>query len=305
MNAFLWTALMFLIPVVALAEETITVAVIDTGIDTEHPALRKALWTNPGEMGRDNRGREKATNGIDDDGNGYVDDVHGWNFATGTPRLQDDHGHGTHIAGIITGRSSAVRVMTLKYYDPDGKPSEQIRNTVNAINYAVKMGAKIINYSGGGISPSYSEQEAILRAEAKGILFIAAAGNERSNSDIHPYFPADYGLSNIISVTALDPQQQLLPTSNYGVRTVDLAAPGENILSTLPSGTYGRMSGTSQATAMVTGTAAWLMAHDQGLRTPAQVLQRMVKEGSPQANLQGKTRYGVRLRTETAPLAAN
>lgn len=305
MNTFLMAALMALTPASAFAEETITVAVIDTGLDLHHPAFKKALWVNRGETGVDLRGRDKSTNGIDDDGNGYIDDVNGWNFAGANPKLNDDHGHGTHIAGIITTKSTAIRLMTLKYYDPVGKPSEQIRNSVNAIDYAVKMGARIINYSGGGISPSFAEQQAILRAEAQGILFVAAAGNERSNSDLHPYFPADYGLSNIISVTALDPQQQLLPTSNYGIRSVDLAAPGENILSTLPSGLYGRMSGTSQATAFVTGMAGWLMSQDKNLRTPAQVLQKLVQDGQPQANLQGKTRYGVRLRTETSPLAAN
>lgn len=248
----------------------IIVAIIDTGIDERHEDLKSNLWVNPGETGLDKNGKDKATNGIDDDGNGYVDDVHGWNFVSNNNKLDDNHGHGSHIAGIvgaeagngkgIIGIAPDVSLMILKYYDPTVTNSDNLKNTIKAINYAVKMGARIINYSGGGIEYSQEEHDAVKVAENNGVLFIAAAGNEKSNSDQYHYYPADYKLSNIISVTALDPNSKVLNTSNYGIETVDLAAPGQNILSTLPGNTYGFLTGTSQATAFVTGAAVLIMA---------------------------------------------
>lgn len=256
---------------VSQGSRKVVVAVIDTGADIKHEDLANNFWTNPGETGKDAQGRDKATNGIDDDGNGFVDDVHGWNFVSNNPDLTDNHGHGTHIAGIIgaeagngkgiAGIAPKVSLMILKYYDPKVPSTDNLRNTVNAIKYAVKMHANIINYSGGGTEFSQEEHDAIEEARKQGILFVAAAGNERSNSDKHKYYPADYGLSNIISVTAIDPSTEVLSSSNYGTETVDIAAPGQNILSTLPNSSYGYMTGTSQATAFVTGAAVLVMAH--------------------------------------------
>lgn len=249
---------------------SIVVAVIDTGVDLKHEDLVGNLWTNPGESGLDSRGRDKRKNGVDDDNNGFVDDVHGWNFITGTPDLTDNHGHGTHISGIIGARADngvgisgvapEVQLMTLKYYDPKVPGADNLGNTIKAIRYAVQMGADIINYSGGGLEFSQAEFDAVQLAQSKGILFVAAAGNERSNSDVHRYYPADYDLDNIISVTAIDPKKKVLSSSNYGVKTVHLAAPGQNILSTLPGSTYGFMTGTSQATGFVTGAAVVVKA---------------------------------------------
>lgn len=251
----------------------IVVAVIDTGIDIQHEDIKNNLWKNPGETGTDSKGRNKETNGIDDDGNGFIDDLHGWNFVSSNNKLTDNHGHGTHIAGIIgaeagngtgiSGISPEVSLMVLKYYDPKVPQTDNLKNTVAAIRYAVKMGAQIINYSGGGTEYSKEEFDVIAEAQKKGILFVAAAGNERSNSDKFHYYPADYELSNIISVTAVDPSVQVLASSNYGIKTVHLAAPGQNILSLLPNNSYGYMTGTSQATAFVTGAAALVMAHKQ------------------------------------------
>ncbi len=277
----------------------IIVAIIDTGIDVKHEDLADNLWNNPGETGKDAQGRDKANNGIDDDNNGFVDDVHGWNFVSNNAKLDDNHGHGTHIAGIIgaeagngkgiIGISPEVSLMVLKYYDPKVPTADNLKNTVASIKYAVKMGAHIINYSGGGTEFSQEEHDAVAEAEKKGILFVAAAGNERSNSDQHHYYPADYKLKNIISVTAIDPATQVLSSSNYGVDTVDIAAPGQNILSCLPGNSYGYMTGTSQATAFVTGAAALVMAHKQNFKAE-EVKRYILSTGDAQTQLASKTR---------------
>ncbi|MBS1970663.1 MAG: S8 family serine peptidase [Bdellovibrionales bacterium] len=267
----------------------ILVAVIDTGLDTHHQVLRENLWTNPGETGVDASGRDKASNGVDDDGNGFIDDVHGWNFAGNNNDLSDNHGHGTHVAGIIESVAPKTGIMVLKYYDPNASGEDNLTNTVKAIRYAIKMKAKIINYSGGGTTKYPDEELAIREAQQKGILIVAAAGNERTNSDINGFYPADYGLPNIISVTAVDENRKILPSSNFGVSTVDIAAPGKNIVSTLPGGKFGTMTGTSQATAFVTGTAVLLMA--QGYKTPESIIQQITSTGSDNSFLVGKTKY--------------
>ncbi len=277
----------------------IVVAVIDTGIDVKHEDLSKNLWRNPGESGLDANGKDKATNGIDDDKNGFVDDVHGWNFVSNNNKLDDNHGHGTHIAGIIgaeagngkgiIGIAPEVSLMILKYYDPKVAGTDNLKNTVAAIRYAVAKGAHIINYSGGGTEFSQEEHDAIAEADRKGVLFVAAAGNEKSNSDQHHYYPADYKLKNIISVTAIDPSTEVLASSNYGVETVDIAAPGQNILSCLPNNAYGYMTGTSQATAFVTGAAALVMAHKQSFDSQ-DTKKYILATGDAQAQLASKTR---------------
>jgi thermitase len=275
----------------------IVVAVIDTGADVDHPDLKDNIWINPGESGRDDLGRDKASNGIDDDGNGFVDDIHGWNFVFDNDNLQDNHGHGTHIAGIIgatgqeklTGVAPHVSLMILKYFDPRKPQQNPLEATIKAIHYAIENGAQIINYSGGGTAPSAAEYAALQEAAAKGILVVAAAGNEHTNSDQNKYYPADYGLANIMSVTAINPHTKVLATSNYGESTVDIAAPGEDIYSTLPDGAYGSMTGTSQATAFATGVAVLVKAMHPEM-TPAQLINHLVATGEMNNGLQGKTR---------------
>lgn len=284
---------------VSKGNRNIVVAVIDTGADIHHEDLEGNIWTNPGETGLDDKGRDKATNGIDDDGNGLTDDVHGWNFVSNNGILTDNHGHGTHIAGIIgakagnnkgiSGIAPEVSLMILKYYDPKIPGGDNLKNTIAAIHYAVDKGANIINYSGGGTEYSQEEKNAIMEAEKKGILFVAAAGNERSNSDQFKYYPADYGLSNIISVTAIDPSTEVLSSSNYGTETVDLAAPGQNILSCLPGNAYGYMTGTSQATAFVSGAAVLVMAR-RGAYKAVDIKKYILSTGDAVASLTNKTR---------------
>ncbi len=281
----------------------IVVAIVDTGIDLTHPDLKNNLWTNPGESGLDSKGKNKASNGIDDDNNGFIDDVHGWNFVHGNNHVVDKHGHGTHIAGIIgaeggnnygiTGVAPKVSLMILKYFDPKSQ-SDNLTNTIKAFNYAVKMNAHVINYSGGGTSYSRPEFEAIKRAEQKGILFVAAAGNEQSNSDFNKYYPADYDLDNIISVTALDPSLRVLSSSNYGVKTVHIAAPGENIYSTWPGGGFQIQTGTSQATAFVSGVAALLMAHNRDFDAKA-IKKYVLRTGDNLEWLKSKTKTSKKL----------
>lgn len=286
---------------ISQGSKDIIVAVIDTGVDIRHKDLTENLWVNKGETGLDKNGKDKATNGVDDDGNGFIDDVHGWNFVANNNDLTDNHGHGTHISGIvgakggngfgISGVAPKVSLMTLKYYDPKSPGANNLKNTIQAIRYAIKMGAKIINYSGGGTEYSAEEFAAVKEAEKKGILFVAAAGNERSNTDEtgKHYYPADYELSNIISVTAVNEKEtKVLPSSNYGVRTVDIAAPGDQIYSALPGNTFGRMTGTSQATAFATGVAVLIMAHRTEF-TAADVKKYLLRTGDEYPTLLSKT----------------
>ena len=290
---------------VSRGSKKVIVAVIDTGIDINHEDLKNNLWKNPGETGLDAKGRDKASNGIDDDGNGFIDDVYGWNFVSNNNKLDDNHGHGTHIAGIIgaeagnkkgiVGISPDVSMMILKYFDPKVPNTDNLKNTIQAMNYAVKMGAHIINYSGGGTEYSQEEHDAVEAAEKKGILFVAAAGNEHSNSDEYHYYPADYKLKNIISVTAIDPTTEVLTSSNFGVETVEIAAPGQAILSCLPNNTYGLMTGTSQATAFVTGAAVLVMANKDLYTNAEEVKKFILATGDSAATLQSKTKTAKQL----------
>jgi subtilisin family serine protease len=215
----------------------VIVGVIDTGVDINHPDLQKAIWTNPKEIPND---------GIDNDKNGYIDDVHGWDFYNDDNTvydLFDGDEHGTHVSGTIAatlegtttntnkgvvGIAPNVKILPIKFLGPDGGTSEQ---AIQAIEYAQKMGIKITNNSwvGGEYDPLL--EEAIKNYNG---LFVAAAGNEGMNNDINQSYPANFNCSNILSVAAVDNQGNLAEFSNYGAKNVDVAAPGVNILSTVP-----------------------------------------------------------------------
>ena len=272
----------------------IVVAVCDTGIDTNHPDLKENIWLNPKEI---------PGNKIDDDKNGFIDDVHGWNFAGNNNRVFDTHGHGTHIAGIIgavggngiglSGVAPKVSLMALKYYDPNDNGSNNLNNTIKCFRYAIANGAHIINYSGGGLKGNEKEKKALKLAEKKGILLVAAAGNEKSNMDTHKYYPASYPLRNILPVTATNPSDKILKSSNWG-KSAKAAAPGIDILSTLPGGKYGRMTGTSQATAVATGLAVLIMDYYK-INSPGFVIKQMEMTGDLKDSLKEKTSQGRRI----------
>lgn len=233
---------------------SVVVAVVDTGIDIQNAHLQEALWQNPNEQ----------LNGRDDDGNGFVDDIHGWDFTRNLPLPQDTHGHGTHVASIIHRTSPETKLMILKYYDSQVGAQQNVQNTVKAIRYATQMNAQIINYSAGGSNANADESSAIEQALANNILLVAAAGNEGANTDIEAFYPASYSFLNIISVAATDSRARLLPSSNYGAKSVDVAAPGDSIEGLLPGNRIAKMTGTSQAAAYISGAAANMIAEQKG-----------------------------------------
>jgi len=247
---------------------TLVVAVLDTGADWDHEDLIDNIWNNDDE----------AENGVDSDGNGYIDDIRGWDFVKmpdGDNDPDDDHSgtyHGTHVSGTIgamgdngigvTGVNWSVSIMPLKILDDQGYGS--IAGEIEAIDYAVANGANIINASFSGDSYSPSERDAIDRAMVAGILFVAAAGNDgQDNGDI-PVYPASYNLDNVIAVAATNQNDVLAWFSNYGATSVDVAAPGINIYSTRAGDAYQYSSGTSMAAPHVAGLAALIWAENAG-----------------------------------------
>lgn len=242
----------------------VVVAVIDTGLDYNHEDIVGNVWINPGEI---------ANNGIDDDNNGFIDDVRGWDFVNNDNDPFDDNDHGTHVSGTIaavgnnaigvTGVNWSARIMPLKFLSATGSGSTA--DAISAIDYAVLMGARISNNSWGGGAFSQALFDSIAAAQTAGHLFVAAAGNDGINTDATPSYPASYNLDNIISVAATDDNDALASFSNFGATTVDLGAAGVSILSTTPANTYSSFSGTSMASPHVAGAAALVLAEDPSL----------------------------------------
>ncbi|TNF03382.1 MAG: hypothetical protein EP326_02415 [Deltaproteobacteria bacterium] len=256
----------------------IVVAVIDTGIDPKHPFLSDNLHVTKGIAGVNNFGLDFSKDRIAES------------------RPFDSHGHGTHVAGIVKSIHPDVKILTLKYYNPKASGQDNLNSTIEALRYAVNQNVDIINYSGGGPEPALEELRILKLAEKKGILVVAAAGNEESNIDqrANAYYPASYGLKNIITVTAYNQSLQLLSSSNYGKETVDISAPGYRIKSALPNGRAGYLTGTSQATAFVTGVAALLMSQYPEL-TAVQAKEILKKSARKEATLLTKCSSGGRL----------
>jgi subtilisin family serine protease len=247
----------------------VVVGVIDTGIDLSHPDLSPNLWVNQLEI---------PGNSIDDDLNGYIDDIHGVNFVRKDLSPNDDNGHGTHVAGIIgargnnaegiTGVAWNVKLMALKFLDSRGAGS--LAGALEAIKYVRVMRERgvnilITNNSWGG--PGYSKllEDAVVSLENARILFVAAAGNDGKNNDVAPQYPCNFKATNVISVGASGKNGSLAPFSNFGVNTVDIAAPGVAILSTWVGGQYNYLSGTSMAAPFVSGAFALLLSQNPGI----------------------------------------
>lgn len=279
----------------------VVVAVIDTGVDWTHPDLVDNIWTNPGEAG------DLATNGVDDDGNGFVDDVHGWNFITNTNNSVDDHSHGTHVSGTIGGMGNnaqgvvgvnwEVSIVPIKFLSASG--SGTLEAAVESINYATLMGVNLSSNSWGGGGFTQSMFDAIQAARDKDILFVAAAGNNRSNNDSTPSYPASYDIDNVVSVAATDNQDKLASFSNWGATTVHVAAPGVNVYSTVKNGGYDTYSGTSMACPHTAGTAALLLSANAEL-TYAEVKDRLIRTSDPVRGLRRKVASNGRLNAYNA-----
>ncbi len=286
----------------------VVIAVIDTGVDYNHPDLAANMWTNAGE---------NPGNGIDDDGNGYIDDFYGWDFVNNDNNPMDGHGHGTHCSGTIAavgnngigvaGVNWNAKIMALKFLSDAGSGSTS--DAILAVQYATKMkldyGVQVIatSNSWGGGGYSISLYNAIATADAAGILFVAAAGNSGLNNDLNPHYPSSYSNPNIIAVAATDRYDALANqpswASNYGATSVDLAAPGVTILSTTPSNSYSYYSGTSMATPHVSGVVALLKAQNPGI-THSEIKDTIMTTVDPLLELSGKMVTGGRLNVYNA-----
>ncbi|CAM9978809.1 unnamed protein product, partial [Chrysoparadoxa australica] len=272
----------------------VKIAVIDTGIDYNHPDLKDNMWVNLAE--------KNGKPGVDDDGNGYVDDIHGYDFANDDGDPMDGHSHGTHCAGTIgavhnngegvAGVMADVTLVGIKFLTDSG--SGATTNAIKSIDYATKIGVDLMSNSWGGGGYSEALKEAIQRASDAGIVFTAAAGNSGTNNDSAPHYPSNYEVDNVISVAAHTAQDTLASFSCYGRRTVHVAAPGHNILSTVKSGGYAVYSGTSMATPHVSGAIGLLLSHVPGLSV-SEVRERVMENSDTVSSYRGKVIKGGRL----------
>jgi subtilisin family serine protease len=270
------------------------VAVIDTGVDYNHPDLAANMWTNPNET---------AGDGIDNDGNGFVDDVYGWDFANDDNNPMDDDGHGTHVAGTIgavgnnsrgvAGVNWSVKIMALKFLGTNGGYTS---DAIASLNYAVAAGVKLSNNSWGGGGYDSTLASAIGRARTAGHIFVAAAGNDGTNIDTTASYPASYikSYDNVVTVAATNSSDALASFSNYGSGTVTLAAPGVSILSTTPNNSYSTYSGTSMAAPHVTGAIALYWGANSSA-SYSDVISKLKSSVDTVSGLSGKVATGGRL----------
>lgn len=285
---------------------TVFIGVIDEGLMDGHEDLAANVWTNPND----------AKDGVDNDGNGYVDDVHGWDFANNDSSTFDgaSDDHGTHVSGTIAGVGGngkgvagvvwSAQLISAKFLGRNGGTTA---NAIKAVDYLTDLktrkGLNLVatNNSWGGGGFSQALKDAIDRAGNANILFIAAAGNESNNNDASAGYPGSYSSANIISVAAIDKAGALASFSNYGATTVDIGAPGVAVVSTVPVSSKGKVvsgyasySGTSMATPHVTGAAALYASSHPGA-TAAQIKTAILGDAVPTASLTGKTATGGRL----------
>jgi len=281
---------------------SVVVAVIDTGVRYTHEDLKDNMWKNPGETGTDSQGRNKESNRVDDDNNGIVDDVFGYDAAGEDGDPMDTHNHGTHCSGTIAGRGNNSvgvvgvawigKIMAVKFLDPFGTTSDAILS----VNYARSKGAKVSSNSWGGGGYSVLLEAAIREMNTAGCLFIASAGNAAADTDRRPQYPACYNVPNVISVAATDSSDGLASFSNTGLTTVDLGAPGVSVLSSVAESdsSYDNFSGTSMACPHVSGAFA-LLAAQYPSKTVAELIAALLGNTDPLPALSGKCVTGGRL----------
>jgi subtilisin family serine protease len=253
----------------------IKIAVIDTGVDYNHPDLKDQIDVNLAEL--------NGKPGVDDDGNGYIDDIYGYDFANKDNNPQDGHGHGTHCAGVIgaahndvgvTGVMANVKIIPVKFLADSG--SGETIDAIAAIDYAIKRGANVLSNSWGGDEKEQSLEDAIKAAEAAGVTFVAAAGNDSADNDSTASYPANYQVGNVISVGSFTNSGSKSSFSNYGLKSVHVTAPGSNILSTYKRSGYSTLSGTSMSTPFVAGIVGLLLSQEPTL-TPSEIRERLVR----------------------------
>lgn len=280
---------------ITTGSKDVIVAVIDTGVNYNHPDLKDNMWTNEAEL--------NGQAGVDDDGNGIIDDIYGANFVTAakpTGNPLDDHGHGSHCSGTIgasgddgkgiVGVAWNTRIMALKFLSASGSGS--LDGALKAIDYATANGARIMSNSWGGGGYSETLKQAIERSNAAGALFVAAAGNESNDNDSKPTYPATYDVPNIVSVAAIDNRGQIASFSNYGKTKVHVGAPGVNVVSSVTGTRYDSYSGTSMAAPHVSGMAVLLASAEPGL-TNVEMKERIIATSKPIAGLRNKVKGGL------------
>ncbi|HEX8502972.1 MAG TPA: S8 family peptidase, partial [Pyrinomonadaceae bacterium] len=236
---------------VSTGSPSTVVAVVDSGVDFSHPDLKDNRWANAAEQ--DNR--------RDDDRDGYVNDLYGWDFVNDSGTVADENGHGTAVAGLIAARGNngvgvsgvmwQAGLMSLRVLDATG--AGDVGRAVEAIDYAVAHGAQVINCSWGTGANSEALRDAVSRAGARGVVVVAAAGNAGHDNDAAPHYPASFDLPNVISVASTDGADRLAGWSNWGAARVQVAAPGDGVLTTTRGGGYGVVNGTSASAAVVSG----------------------------------------------------
>jgi len=279
----------------------VLVAVIDTGIDYNHPDLAANMWRNP-------NAKKFEQTGVDASGSSVTGDVVGWNFVHNDNLPFDDSDHGTHVAGTIgavgengkgvSGVSPRVSLLAVKFLSGSG--SGATSDAIKSIDYSISRGAKILNNSWGGSGgPNRALSDAITRSEKAGVLFVAAAGNNGSDNETEPFYPAAFTQANVLTVASTTREDKLSSFSNYGAKGVHLAAPGSDIYSTVPDSDYSYLSGTSMAAPHVAGAAALVWAKNPKWNY-RQVRDHLLKTGDTLAALRGKVSSGRRLNVRRA-----
>lgn len=293
---------------ISTGSRDIVVGVIDTGVDYSHPDLAANAWVNSGEI---------AGDGIDNDGNGYIDDVHGINAITDAGDPMDDEGHGTHVSGTIgasgnngvgiVGVNHDVSIAGCKFLAADGTGSTS--GAIKCIDYMVGLknsgvNLRVLNNSWGGGGYSQALADAITASEQADILFVAAAGNDAVDNDVNPHYPSNYENDNVLSIASTDSRDNMSGFSQWGLTSVDMGAPGSAILSTIPGGGYASYSGTSMATPHVAGAAALVLSVNPDL-TSLELKELLMSSGDANAALNGKTVAGTRLNVNQAVIDAD